>query len=264
MLGLVRACHPGPTAVVTSVAVLLGWQFGLTLGDLALVAVTVLVGQLSIGWSNDWLDAARDRAVGRADKPVVTDAVSAHQLKVAALTAGVASVPLSLFAGWSAGACHLLLVAAGWAYNVWLKPTVLSPLPYAVGFGALPAYVSLVGGETPEPWLVAAGAGLGVAAHFANAAADVDDDLAVGVRGVPQRLGVKTSLVVCLVILVAVGVLLAVQVDASASVSTVIALCVGVPTVTALALLARGRVRDVFRLTLAVAALDVVLFVVVG
>ena len=35
------------------------------------VAVAVLAGQLSTGWSNDWFDAGRDTAVGRTDKPIV-------------------------------------------------------------------------------------------------------------------------------------------------------------------------------------------------
>ena len=35
-----------------------------------LVTAAVLAGQLSIGWSNDLIDARRDRAVGRTDKPL--------------------------------------------------------------------------------------------------------------------------------------------------------------------------------------------------
>ena len=35
-----------------------------------LVGAAILTGQLSVGWSNDWIDAGRDAAVGRTDKPV--------------------------------------------------------------------------------------------------------------------------------------------------------------------------------------------------
>jgi hypothetical protein len=39
-----------------------------------------------------------------------------------------------------------------------------------------------------SPWAFAAGALLGVAAHFANVLPDLDDDRATGVRGLPQSL----------------------------------------------------------------------------
>ncbi len=48
------------------------WSRGL------LATAAVLTGQLSIGWSNDWLDAYRDAAVRRFDKPVVSGAVTAR------------------------------------------------------------------------------------------------------------------------------------------------------------------------------------------
>ncbi|MHA6618356.1 hypothetical protein [Pseudonocardia sp. DLS-67] len=40
-----------------------------------LVAAAVLAGQVSIGWRGDALDAGRDAAAGRPDKPVDTGAV---------------------------------------------------------------------------------------------------------------------------------------------------------------------------------------------
>ena len=49
---------------------------GLPIVSVLLVAAAVLAGQLSVGWLNDYLDADRDRAVRRADKPVVTGALT--------------------------------------------------------------------------------------------------------------------------------------------------------------------------------------------
>jgi len=40
------------------------------------VTIAVLLGQLSIGWQNDWTDAERDRAAGRADKPISAGEIS--------------------------------------------------------------------------------------------------------------------------------------------------------------------------------------------
>ena len=137
MTGLLRAAHPGPVLAVVVLAVLLGVSFGLSPERVVLVGLAVLAGQLSVGWCNDLVDEARDRAVGRSDKPIVTGETSARAVRIACALAVVAVVPLSLACGWAAGAVHLLTVASAWAYDLRLKSTVWSWRPYAVTFGGL-------------------------------------------------------------------------------------------------------------------------------
>jgi 4-hydroxybenzoate polyprenyltransferase len=86
-----------------------------------------------------------------------------------------------------------------------VKRTVWSWLPYAGSFGLLTAFVTLglPGHPAPPAWLVVAGALLGTGAHFLNVVPDVEDDLAAGVRGLPQRLGAARSAVVGAVLLAA-------------------------------------------------------------
>ncbi|MEX5721670.1 UbiA family prenyltransferase, partial [Geodermatophilus maliterrae] len=127
---LAVATHAGPTVAVTVVATLLAVAAQLSAGRVALVGLAVLAGQVSIGWSNDWLDADRDRAVARADKPVVQGAVDPAALRTAALAAAAAAVVLSLLLGPVPGLLLLVLVASGWAYNAGLKRTAASGLPY--------------------------------------------------------------------------------------------------------------------------------------
>jgi 4-hydroxybenzoate polyprenyltransferase len=203
LAALALATHLGPTVAVTTVATLLGIAGGLPSGRLVLLCAAVLAGQASIGWSNDWLDADRDRAVARADKPVVQGAVQPSTLRSAALAAATAAVVLSLALGLVPGGLLLVLVASGWAYNAGLKRTVASGLPYLTGFGALPAGVVAAAPGTPAApwWLVFAGAALGGAAHLANVAPDLEDDLATGVRGLPHRLGAQVSAVLGAVLL---------------------------------------------------------------
>ena len=192
---LVRAAHPQPTAAVTVLATVVAASAGRGPGGCALVAATILTGQLSIGWSNDAVDARRDAAAGRRDKPIAAGTITVRAVVVACAAAVALCVPLSFANGWRAGLAHLVSVAGGWAYNVGLKRTVLSFLPYAVSFGLLPAFIALGldGAPSPRPWVVAAGALLGVGAHFLNVVPDVADDLAAGVRGLPQRLGVRAA-----------------------------------------------------------------------
>ncbi|MET9437294.1 UbiA family prenyltransferase [Streptomyces sp. NPDC006551] len=209
--GLALSCHPGPVAAVSVLAVALCVGTGLSAARCFLVGCAVLTGQLSVGWCNDAVDARRDAEVGRRGKPAAGGAVSPREVWGAAFTALALCVPLSLACGALAGTVHLTAVAAAWLYNVRLKATALSWLPYVIGFGGLPAVVtlSLPGRPWPAWWAMAAGALLGVAAHLADALPDIADDEATGVRGLPHRLGIAgTRLVLPVPLVTATAVLL--------------------------------------------------------
>jgi 4-hydroxybenzoate polyprenyltransferase len=164
----------------------------------ALLAVAVLCGQVSVGWSNDAIDAPLDRQAGRLDKPIAAGEVQRATVAWCAGVALVLDVPLSLSLGAKAGVAHLVAVAMAWAYNLGLKRTVASPLPYAVSFGLIPVIVAamLPGSPWPQDTLVIAGACCGIAAHFANTVGDTAADELTGVRGLPQRIGPGPSTVV--------------------------------------------------------------------
>jgi 4-hydroxybenzoate polyprenyltransferase len=122
---------------------------------------------------------------------------------VACGLAAAACVPLSLASGWRAGVAHLAGVAGGWAYDLGLKRTVWSWLPYAGSFALLVAFITLglPGHPAPPAWLGLAGALLGTGAHFLNVVPDVQADLRAGVRGLPQRLGAAHAAVAGAVLL---------------------------------------------------------------
>jgi 4-hydroxybenzoate polyprenyltransferase len=191
LVALLRAAHAPPTVAVTALGTAVAAAAGRGVAGCVLVAATVLTGQLSIGWSNDVIDAGRDATAARRDKPIAAGQVSRRTVAVAAAVALAVCVPLSLANGWRAGVAHLVVVAGGWAYNLGLKRTAFSWLPYAVSFGALPAFLvlGLDGAPWPPSWVLLAGALLGVGAHFLNVVPDLADDLAAGVRGLPHRIG---------------------------------------------------------------------------
>jgi len=191
--GLVRACHPDACAAVTAVAILLGIATGGSVRQVVLVGAAVLAGQLSVGWLNDYLDADRDVVAGRTSKPIVAGRVSRRAIGLATIVAGVCCVPLSLSVGLVAGAVHLVAVGSALAYDVWLKSTVVSVLPYFLSFGLLPVFVVLAESHRPAWWLPTAGALLGAGAHFANVLPDLAEDVAAGIRGLPHRIGATAS-----------------------------------------------------------------------
>ena len=262
-VALLRASHPLPTAAVTTVTVVLGLASGLG-GRTALLGVAVLAGQLSVGWSNDLVDAARDRSAGRADKPLASGELSAAAVRGATGVALVVCVVGSLGLGTVPGLVHLGLgVAAGWVYNLLLKGTVWSWLPYVVAFGSLPVVVrtALDPPVAAPVWLVGGGALLGLGAHLLNVLPDLDDDAATGVRGLPHRLGARRSTVLALALLGAASVLVVVGPPGPVPPWAWAALA-GIVVV----VLAGGRAggRTPFRVAMAVALADVVVLLVRG
>lgn len=267
LVALALATHLGPTVAVTTVATLLGVAAGVPSGRLVLLCVAVLAGQASIGWSNDWLDADRDRAVARADKPVVQGAVRPATLRSAAVAAAAVAVVLSLLLGPVPGVLLLVLVASGWAYNAGLKRTITSGVPYLTGFGALPAGVVAAAPGAPSGpwWLVAAGAALGGAAHLANVAPDLEDDLATGVRGLPHRIGARNSAVLGAVLLGSASVLLVLGPPGPPTAAGWSGLAVAAPGIVLASLAGTRRFRRAaFPAVMLLTVLDVVLLIAGG
>lgn len=265
MRALLGAAHPGPAFAVTLLAGLLGFAVGLGPLALALVVAAVLTGQLSIGWSNDLLDADRDRRVGRGDKPLATGAVSERTVRAACAVAVVATVALSLASGLAAGRLavgpvQLVVPAAGWAYNLGLKATVWSWVPYAQAFGALPVFVSMVAepDRLPPWWVPVAGALLGVGAHLVNVLPDLAADAATGVRGLPHRIGPRWCAPLAVVVLAAATlvIVLGAPVD---SVPVAVTALAAVSVLAVAALAASGRTP--FRAAIGIALVDVVMLV---
>jgi len=263
--GLVLASHFPPTVMVTAFALALSAGIGAGAGTTALVTLAVLAGQLSVGWCNDWLDAPRDLAVGRSDKPVVQGLVTPGALRVAAFAAGAACVVLSFATGLAPGLVHVVAVASAWAYDARLKATWWSWAPYAVSFALLAVFVVLAapGDGRPAPWAVAAAALLGVGAHVANTLPDLEDDTATGVRGLPHRVGRRPSTVLAPVLLGAASVLVVVAPPGApcAVAWTLGAAAVVLGVVAGLLGVLRPRSRAPFALSMAVAGVCVVLLV---
>jgi len=263
---LARSTHPGPGIAVTTVAVLLGVAVGLEPWRVAVLGVAMLLDQASVGLSNDWIDAERDRAVGRADKPVARGEIPVDVVRATAWLAAGAALLLTLPLGPAATAVHAVALGSAWSYNAALKNSPASVLPYVLSFGLLPAIASLARPVPALPvwWAVAAGALLGVAAHFANVLPDLDDDRETGIRGLPHRLGLRVSIIITWVALVLAAGAIAVGSTGSpiSLVGFAVSLAIGVTGL--LLALRRGVGRWLFRLVITAALIDVAMLVLAG
>lgn len=261
--GYAVACHTAPTVGVTAIMTAFAWSLGWRGGDLALVALTILLGQLSVGWSNDAHDSRIDAHAGRTAKPTVASTVTPRELWVGAVVTLAAAVALSwLVAGLVGGSFHVLALAMAWLYNLRLSRTVWSWVPYAVAFGSAPLFLSLgLDGQAPPIWMVIAFALAAVSAHLANALPDLETDRAAGLGGLAVHLGTQRATRLCWVLLaLGTGVIALATLGQTPLVAAVLA----VVFVGALLLGSRrGAGATTFNGLLAIVAIDVVTIVLV-
>ena len=192
-----RAAHFGPTLIVTTTTFLLALsQYSII--EALRFAIAIFAGQLVVGWSNDLIDAPLDIAARRTKKPIVGKEIDINQLRKSIVFALFAALLLSLISplGLTGTLIHFLGLLSATLYNLKLKSTILSPLPYIVSFGALPWAIYLPTGNQPPLWLFIDFMLIAVAFHFFNVLKDFQWDINQGVLGLPQRLGRKTSLVI--------------------------------------------------------------------
>ncbi len=194
---LLQAAHPRQ-AVLTAVGVAGAAALaGRSTRELGLVLATVLVGQAVLGWHNDLVDRARDRAHDRPGKPVAHDLLDPGTVWFTVACAVLLLVPLSIANGVTAGLSYLLAVAVGLLGNVVLRKGWFSWLPWAVSYALLPAFLSYGGwggdatGRPPEIAITVLAALLGVGVHVLRALPGLVDDNEDGLRHLPLRLALR-------------------------------------------------------------------------
>ena len=198
-----KAAHFGPTMLITAISFVLGttlwWE-----GPAYVIAFTVFLGQLIIGWSNDLYDYDDDIKHNRTNKPLVAGTITQEKLRKTTFI----FIPIAVIAnligplGLKGGSVYLLGVGCGIAYNFYFKFSPLSPLPYAIALAALPASVYYSVDRTPPLWVLTGGSLLGVGFHFLNVLKDIEKDQSSSIKGLPQIVGKGASAAIALVLIV--------------------------------------------------------------
>jgi len=156
------------------------------------LSVSMLAIQAAIGAANDWADAPAD-ATSRPTKPIPAGLVVRSFAARVAVAAGALGLALAAALGPLSFAIAALGLAAGLAYDLRLKGTRWSWLPYAVGIPLLPVYawVGATGDLPPAvvvlvPLAMVAGAALAIA----NALADLERDARAGTETIATAIGI--------------------------------------------------------------------------
>ena len=162
---------------------------------LGTIFVTVLMTQLSIGALNDWADRRADGLAHRA-KPLVIGHASPKLALGLAIVFALCALPGALMFGTTAAVVLAVGLAAGFAYDLVLKPTPLSVVPFAVAFPMLPSWVAVIAGFRLSQLssLMIAGAFLAAAIHLGDSLPDLEMDARSGIRSLGVLLGRSGSI----------------------------------------------------------------------
>jgi len=186
-------------------------MFALVAGALPVDALRLGVAmtsiQIAIGGVNDLVDAPAD-AIAKPAKPIPSGLVPARAARLLAMIAVGVAVVLSIPSGWGTVALGLVCLAVGLTYDLALKGTAWSWLPFAVGIPLLPvfAWYGAVG-MLPAPFavLIPTAVAAGAALAIGNAIADLERDEASGVTSIATALGAERAWRAQVVLLIAVG-----------------------------------------------------------
>lgn len=166
----------------------------------------MLLLQFSIGTVNDLADLELDRR-SKPWKPLPAGLVAEPVARGIAIVAAISGLVLAALSGPAVLAIALVGWGAGILYDLRLRATPWSWLPYAVGVPLLPLYAALGAGSVAPSLLglVALSVPAGAALAIANAAADVRSDAAAGSPSIATRLGPAAAARIGTLLAAAVG-----------------------------------------------------------
>jgi len=191
---VVELLHPIPSLLTTLAALGFAWIFGIGPRDRRFwwIGAVMLLVQFSISALNEWADADLDRRA-RRQRPIPLGLVSRGAALGVAVVCAVGAFLLCVLA--DLGPFALLLVgigtACGWAYDVWLKATPLSVVPFAIAFPLMPFWIGVLAARPLSSLVILflGGGPLAAAIHLADAIPDRDADRAAGLRTLAVALG---------------------------------------------------------------------------
>jgi len=193
------------------------------------LAMTLL--QLGIGTVNDIVDAPRDEG-RKPGKPIPAGLVPARAARRLAVACFVIGIALAASVSTATAVLAPVVIAIGLVYDLRLKGTAWSWLPFAIGIPILPIF-GWVGaaGSLPAPFavLVPAGVAAGAALAIGNALVDVERDRDASVSSIAVALGPDRAWRLSTALLAAIGVV---------AVASALAVGVALPVVAAIALAA--------------------------
>ena len=211
--GYVRLVHPFPVAmnaVAADAFAMIAARSWPGARAIVLLAAAIIGSQSLVGIVNDVRDRALD-AQTKPQKPLVSGRATLPGATILGAVMGIVALAAGVALGWLSLALVIAMTGAGLVYDLWLKRTAFSFLPYVLGLPILPIWAWTAVRDAPARlWLTyPLGILIGLGLHLANAMPDAERDAAGGVRGIVQVVGRRGSLTMCVTSFAATIILVA-------------------------------------------------------
>ncbi len=198
--GFVRMIHPVPVVCVLLATIIFALvaQWPPQLPTLLRLVATMAGIQIAIGALNDYVDIPLDRQT-KPWKPLVCGDLRPGTALLLTGAGLLAALMLVAPLGQRVALLALLGAGAGLIYNLALKRTRWSWLPYLVAVPLLPIWVwsALRGWDMRLLSVYPLGALMAVSLHLADTLPDIEADTQHGVRGMAHRLGPAYARLLC-------------------------------------------------------------------
>lgn len=188
-----RLVHPYTSVAVTGVTVILALPRDgrFIFSQLFLVGLVMLLVQFSIGVSNDLLDRRYD-SIAKPWKPIPSGKVKKRTAAIICVSMVASAIVLCSLLGWLPLGIMLFGLGCGLGYNLGLKRTLFSWLPFALAVPTLLLWARVINGDTPIVllWAYPLGLLLGPALNLANQLSGAEEAASSGEHSFIQYLGV--------------------------------------------------------------------------
>lgn len=199
LAGLLRMTHFFPNVMVltaTLVLELIASRGSLEISLIVRVWLVVMCGHCAIGITNDYLDRDRD-AIAQPYKPLPSGLVSVAFTRNVIIILLVAEIVVAVSLGVGPALLAVVATASGMLYDLYLKDSYLSWVPYLLSFTTLPLFIwaGLRQFDARLLWMYPPATLLFIGVNLANSLPDITSDQNFHQsRGLGHLLGLEKTL----------------------------------------------------------------------
>ena len=203
LTGYMTIVHPLPSVAMTLTALVLSLPLNksYTLDKFLVFGLIILVENFIVGLVNDLLDFSYDKEV-KPNKPLVAGKITSLEARILLLLFIILLLLAFTKFNLIIDSIFILGICCGLSYDLGLKMTSLSFVPYVIAMPTLAIASRLVNGNLPDLllWIYPLGALMSLVLHLTNQMNKAEESNKSGEHNLLQIIGVKNGQLLCVLV----------------------------------------------------------------
>ncbi len=203
VIGYITIVHPFPSVAMTLTALVLSLPLNksYSLNKFLVFGLIILLENFIVGLVNDLRDFRYDKAV-KPYKPLVAGKITSLDAKILLFLFLILLALTFTEFNFVIDSIFLLGLGCGLSYDLVLKITPFSFVPYTIAMPTLAIAARLVNGNLPVLllWICPLGALMSVALHLTNQMNKAEESNKSGEHNILQIIGVKNGQLLCVLV----------------------------------------------------------------